>query len=321
MKRQLFSINALALVFATELALAQTPDGQPAPAPPPPPPAGYPPPGYPPPQGYPPQGYPPPGYPPPGYPPPGYPPPGYPPQGYPPPGYPPPGYPPGQAPPQTETAPPPPKDPGPPPAGQSFQMGFLVGIMVPFGNATGDPGDGLRDRYSSQGAFVVDLGFKPASSLFLGGYLGLSFGSEGSDNKVEAACEDDNDDADNDVTCSSSTLRIGLLLRYSFSPAEAVNPWLGYGIGYTEASQEIDDRHGERREETTVSGIEFARLQAGVDFRLSKTIGLGPELTAAFGRYGSTSTSVDGEVEFEGDIENPAVHTWLSLGFRLVLFP
>jgi opacity protein-like surface antigen len=200
-------------------------------------------------------------------------------------------------------------------------MGFVLGLMVPFGAATSDAGDGLRDRYSTQGFLSLDLGAKLGESFFLGGYMGFSFGSEGSDTAVEQACEDNDDDGNNDVSCSTSTLRLGVLFRYSFAPAERANPWLGYGIGWTQANQEIDDRVTGRRESTTVSGIELARLAAGVDFRLSKAIGLGPELVAAFGRYSDTETQVNGDETFSGDIESPAIHTWLSLGFRLVLFP
>jgi hypothetical protein len=198
-------------------------------------------------------------------------------------------------------------------------MAFTLGVMVPFGAATSAPGDNLRDRYSTQMALLVDLGAKLGPSFYLGAYLGLSLGSEGADTRVEKACDDDGNG--NRVGCSSSTLRAGLALRYSFAPAARANPWIGYGFGWTQAEQSIDDELNNRRESTSVSGLELARLALGVDFRLSHAFGLGPELVGAFGRYSSTTTEVDGVQSSSHDIKDTAIHTWLTLGLRLVLFP
>jgi hypothetical protein len=284
---------ACAITAFARVAAAQAPP-PPAPAP------GYPPPGYAP-------GYAP-GYPPPGYAP-GYAPvPGY---GY---GY---GY--GAPPPQAAERPLPKK--GPPPARRGFQLGLRTGVALPIGLASSAPGDGLRERYSSQWVLEVDLGAKVTDALFVGGYFGFGVGAEGSDERIEGFCDDDGSDSENDIQCSVVGFRIGVLGRWSFLPAGTINPWLAYGIGYEAQSQSINDRIVGRREETTAGGFEFARLSAGFDWRPGKTFGFGPLLEASLGSYTNTSTEVNDETTFEGDVEDSAIHTWVTLAIRGVFFP
>ena len=44
-------------------------------------------------------------------------------------------------------------------------------------------------------------------------------------------------------------------------------------------------------------------------------------IEAAIGRYTSTETAVNGDVTFDGEVDRPSVHGWLSLGIRGVVFP
>jgi hypothetical protein len=200
-------------------------------------------------------------------------------------------------------------------------MHLVTGVMIPFGSVSDAPGDDLGRRYAWQVPFEVGLGAKPSEKLYLGGYLGFSVGAEGSDSRVEQACDDSDDNLDNDITCSTYTLRAGVELRYSFSPAADSNAWLGYGIGFASAIQTIDDRARGRKESTTASGYELARLGFGVDFRLNKVFGLGPTLVAAVGRFNHTRTEVNNEETFDGALDDPRFHVWGTLGVRMVFFP
>ena len=146
-------------------------------------------------------------------------------------------------------------------------MALRTGLSVPFGNATAESGDSLRRRYSVQWPFLFEIGAKPSDSVFIGGYLGVSFGSEGSDVRIEGFCEDDDGDTENEIVCSVIGFRLGLELIYGFSPGERVNPWLGYGIGWESQRQSVNNRITRREEETTVSGLEVARLMFGLDVR------------------------------------------------------
>jgi hypothetical protein len=228
---------------------------------------------------------------------------------------------PGYPPPAAAERPPPPPPKRDPPARTGFQMHLLTGVMVPAGRVSAASGDELGRRYAWQVPFEVGLGGKPSEKFYVGGLFGFSIGAEGSDTRVEQACDDSDSNLDNDITCNTYTVRLAIEGRYFFSPAGSSNPWLGYGIGFEAANQSIHDRARGRKESTTVSGFELARLGFGVDFRLNGTFGVGPALTLAFGRFSTTRTEVNDDVTFDGDIDDPAFHMWGTLGARMVFLP
>jgi hypothetical protein len=202
-----------------------------------------------------------------------------------------------------------------------FQLSLRLGWMFPAGDATGASGDSLPARFSGQLPLLIGLGAKVTPQLYVGSYLGGSFGSDGTDTRVDRACTDSDDDLRNDIACNSSTLRIGLEAQYHFLPAASVNPWIGYGIGPELATQSITDRVRARDETTTVTGWEFARLTFGVDFRLTRGFGAGPLLEGTFGEFTHSRTAINDRTTHSGSIPNTAVHSWVSLGLRFVLFP
>jgi hypothetical protein len=96
--------------------------------------------------------------------------------------------------------------------------------------------------------------------------------------------------------------------------------WVGYGFGFTSASQTISDQ-GRYSETSTAQGLELARLTGGLDFRVKRGFGLGPFVMLSLGRYTHQRTEITNLERSAGDIANPAVHGWLSLGLRMVIFP
>ncbi len=200
-----------------------------------------------------------------------------------------------------------------------FQGALRVGLMFPGGRATAAGRDLLGSRYSWQVPFTLDLGVKPIPNVFVGTYMGFSKGAEGNDTKIEGYCDDDDEDFENDIACDSYTLRIGLQVQYHALPDERWNPWIGYGFGFIAANQSIEDREKNRSEDTTVSGLTFAQISGGVDFR--SALGVGPYGEVSIGRFNSTRTVIDNEDRFEGAIDERAIHYWLSIGVRLVVRP
>jgi hypothetical protein len=192
-------------------------------------------------------------------------------------------------------------------------------MSFPMGDATGARSDPLSRRYAWQVPIVLDLGVKVLDSLFVGGYLGAAFGAEGSDSKIEAYCRDDDDDFQNDISCSAFTFQIGIQAHYSFEPGGAWNPWVGYGFGYEVAQQTITDDRRSYRETTTVKGFTVAKLMVGADYRAG--IGIGPYLEAAIGRFNQSRTEVNDEETHSGTIPEQAFHTWLTLGLRMTVNP
>jgi hypothetical protein len=200
-------------------------------------------------------------------------------------------------------------------------MAFRLGVAAPFGKATGAANDRLARRYAWQVPFLVDLGAKVSESIYVGGYLGFGFGDEGNSRRVDAYCDDNDDDLENDVSCISYTARIGAQVQYSFQPGAAVNPWVGYGIGYELAETTINDRINGRSEKVSMGGLEIMKLSFGVDFRSSRVAGIGPFAEASLGRYSRTKTSINGQNTYNGEVDDPATHGWAMVGLRFVLFP
>jgi hypothetical protein len=100
-----------------------------------------------------------------------------------------------------------------------------------------------------------------------------------------------------------------------------VNPWIGYGLAYEIAWQNIDDHVARRTETSTVEGFQYGRLEGGLDIRLGKVVGFGPYLQVEIGRYTHQRTSVYGSETYSGSIASTATHTWIGSGLRLVFFP
>ena len=196
----------------------------------------------------------------------------------------------------------------------------MTAVSFPFLDATGAPGDSLSARYGWQWMpFELGLGAKIIEPLYLGGYLNVAVGAEGDDRHSERHCEAGNDVSD-DVSCTATSVHLGLELRYAFTPADSMTGWVGYGAGYTAGVQTISDE-GQYSESSTAQGFDLARLSGGLDFRATRGFGVGPFGVVSVGRYVHRRTEINNDVTFSGDIDDPTQHVWLTLGLRLVFFP
>jgi hypothetical protein len=199
-------------------------------------------------------------------------------------------------------------------------LGFRFGLAFPVGDATGAPGDTLAARYAWQVPLALEAGVKIGPNVFVGGYFSYAFGAEGSDPFVEALCDDNDDDLENDIDCDASTMRLGLEVQYHFAPGEKLNPWIGYGAGYETSDETITDSQHGYTEHAIASGFTLAKLDAGLDLR-SKVVGAGPYLEVAIGQFTSATTEIGSVETASGDIPDAAWHAWLAVGFRMVVFP
>jgi hypothetical protein len=112
------------------------------------------------------------------------------------------------------------------------------------------------------------------------------------------------------------SLRLGLEAQYHVSPGAAMNPW----FGYLESTGFSAQANGQTAS-AAVAGWEYGHLMAGLDFRLTKTIGIGPVLDFSFGQYTRESVQNPGSAQVSGDIQKKDFHEWLLIGGRVVLFP
>jgi hypothetical protein len=105
--------------------------------------------------------------------------------------------------------------------------------------------------------------------------------------------------------CSASGMRVGVQLLYDFTPGAPMNWWAGIGTGYEWATLTVEG------DDLDVAGWEWATLQGGVDWTVSKGFGLGPFVSWGFGQY-STYDDGTGSV----DIENKGTHQLVQIGVR-----
>jgi hypothetical protein len=196
-----------------------------------------------------------------------------------------------------------------PEARTGFQMALRTGYQVPVGNAAS--GASMGDAFSGQVPLALDLGWKPIPNLFVGAYGSLGFG--GTAGQTARECDQIQ------ASCLTISFRIGLEAQYHFIPEGKVNPWVGYGIGLESSGFSVD-KNGETKS-LILAGWEYGHFMGGVDFRLSKTIGIGPFVDFSLGQYSHQSSQTPGSPQVDGDISNQALHEWILIGGRVVFFP
>ena len=199
-----------------------------------------------------------------------------------------------------------------PPARTGFQLGLRTGVAVPLGEV--DKGDSISDTFTPQVPIIADIGYKFIPQLFLGGYVGISVGGVG--DAIKKSCDAVN------VDCMAVGFRIGIQGQFHIIPDGRWNPWVGYGIGYEVAG--ASGSKGANKLNAALGGVEFAHLMAGVDYRISKVVGIGPYADFAVGEYSIASVeATSGGVtrKTDGDIRDKTLHEWLLIGVKVTFFP
>jgi hypothetical protein len=206
---------------------------------------------------------------------------------------------------------------GPPKARVGFQMALRTGYSQPLGglrdrepNETATNSLAMSDFVSGQVPLIVDIGGKVIPELFVGGYLGLGFGGP-------AGLQADECSRLN-AGCVAVAFRLGIEAQYHIQPGDPVNPWLGYGIGLE--SLGVGGTVNGQSQSISFGGLEFAHFMGGVDFRLSRVVGLGPFLDFSMGEY-TTNSIRQGNAQASMDLTQTKMHEWLTLGIRVVFFP
>jgi hypothetical protein len=187
--------------------------------------------------------------------------------------------------------------------GSGIELGVRIGYAIPFGDISGDAGNGLASRVSSGVPLIFELGYRFDAVLTLGALFQYGFLQIN-----DTFCGANSD-------CSGSVVRLGVQGLYHADLGKMVVPWFGLGAGYEWGSINASNVLGNASE--SANGWEFLTLQAGGDIRLNLApeIAVGPYVSFSIARYSSGSGQF-GNVTFSGDITNPAVHEWLQLGVR-----
>jgi hypothetical protein len=169
--------------------------------------------------------------------------------------------------------------------------------------------------FGLQVPIVVEAGVKIHPLIFIGGYVAFTVGGASSAFDAAQGC----DARATTRSCGASSFHIGAEVQIHFRPARRANPWVGYGIGYETASASASGG-GTVQVGESFDGLEVARVSGGVDFRLSRFIGVGPFLELDLGTYSHEHIQATSQ-SFDGSIPNAALHEWFTVGLRGVLFP
>jgi hypothetical protein len=186
-----------------------------------------------------------------------------------------------------------------------------TGAAVPLGNISGAQDDGMGNDFGVQIPLILEIGIKVHPMVFLGAYGGPSVGPTSSNFSTAQGCG-----SGSQRGCIAADWRVGLEVQVHFRPAELLNPWVSYGLGF-EAASATASGGGSPPGGATYTGLELARLAGGVDFRLSRIFGIGPYVGFDFGSYSAAHP----QGQPSESISNTSLHEWLTLGVRGVLFP
>lgn len=176
--------------------------------------------------------------------------------------------------------------------GSGISVGLRVGYALPMGDGAKD--SKMSDQVKGAIPFQLDALYRISPNLGAGLYFSYAIVSVNKDKMPSG------------VDVSASWMKYGLQLQYSISPAESMNPWVGFGLGLE--SVKTSASAGGMSFDSTISGLEFAHLMAGLDFKAGDAMRVGPFVDFSLGQYSS--------VDPGGDIQEKAMHQWLYLGVR-----
>jgi hypothetical protein len=176
---------------------------------------------------------------------------------------------------------------------KGVEIGLRLGYGIPLGDSAKDVK--LGDSVKGQIPIRLDAGYRITPNIYVGLYFSYGIGMINKD-KVRGC-----DVAD----CSASTLNFGVMGAYHIMPAESMDPWIGLGFGLENATTKAS--FGGNEVKNTVKGLTFADIQAGLDFKATPNLMVGPVVSFAIGQYSSTDA---------GDIQEKGIHQWLTLGIR-----
>ena len=200
-----------------------------------------------------------------------------------------------------------------------FRLGLRTGFGVPFGRyaevrtlaSFRDPEvNALSDDLHGVIPFWIDAGYRLSSRLTLGAYFVFGLVLP----KVAPAANPLSGGCPRDFDCAATGLRAGITAEYAFLTGP-VRPWLGLGVGYEWVQTRIEGRTLDLQLATWHSGPEFLQLQAGTDFSLYPSFGLGPFVMLTAMMYTSCSLELGGQRQ-SCELDDHAWHGWLLLGAR-----
>jgi hypothetical protein len=169
-----------------------------------------------------------------------------------------------------------------------IQFGARVGYAAGAGSIYS--GLGFWDQSSGSIPIVVDIGWRAIPQLYLGAY----------GQYAPVLLKTNAQSCPSGFSCDAQDWRFGLQVDYHPAPHTRLDPYVGVGSGYevlhtsvsgtvpvqlpTGAAMAAVDQS------VTDRGWEFANVSGGFDYRANAAVGLGPFVTATYGRFNVRET-------------------------------
>lgn len=150
------------------------------------------------------------------------------------------------------------------PVRDAVEISVSTGYAQGAGKTGGSMAD-LDDLAGPGGAVQLELGYRIIPHLTIGGYGTFSLHDNG-----DAVADT------TDVFGASAGVQAVLHLR----PDRSVDPWVKLGTGWK--GLWLDPTSGK---ETSLQGLELARLQLGVDYRITPEIAIAPVVGGSLGMF------------------------------------
>jgi hypothetical protein len=200
------------------------------------------------------------------------------------------------------------------------EIGARTGYAFSAGNTGAVPNgndNSLGDFVGGQLPLWLDAGYRLNPSFYVGGFFQYGFGFVNDDQ--QQGCRNAN------VNCSASDIRLGLMGRYHPAPTWLFSPWLGLGAGYEWGTFSVRQSVlGNTSTDSSWSGFEFANLQAGADYQVSRLFALAPFISFSIGQFRSTSVTTSNgttTTTTDQDLAKTSFHEWFLIGARVAFMP
>ncbi|NVB84586.1 MAG: hypothetical protein HOV81_39790 [Kofleriaceae bacterium] len=145
---------------------------------------------------------------------------------------------------------------------------FEISVGTGYTQGGGKLGEGmldLEDVAGPGGSANIELGYRIIPHLTVGAYGSFARYANG-------------DSLTDDVNVLAATA--GVQAAWHFRPDRSVDPWVSLGAGWK--GLWLDPDQGKA---TALQGFELARLQVGVDYRISPEVSIAPVIGGGLGMY------------------------------------
>lgn len=191
-----------------------------------------------------------------------------------------------------------------------IELGLRTGYAIPLGSIAGGGNANLGDLLSGVIPVWIDAGYRLASpNLFLGAYFQYGIGLVSGNAANAFAPGSGAQCGQGGLSCSGNVLKYGIQAHYHIAPAATFDPWVGLGIGMETLNGSAS--FGGQSVSGSYSGWDYLILQAGGDFHVTQSFGLGPMVMFSLGQYNNASSQGQ-----SASIDQTAMHEWITIGVR-----